>query len=78
MPEIICDRCAVLCTQRMREVINDKDMEIKMLKEGSAIQQHASLLGQQFEEAKLELQVPWAGSHIGVLVVQCVLGHDAD
>ncbi|KAF4103466.1 hypothetical protein G5714_016349 [Onychostoma macrolepis] len=43
--------------QRMREVINDKDMEIKMLKEeGSAIQQHASLLGQQFEEAKLELQ----------------------
>ncbi len=39
-------------------MINDKDMEIKMLKEGSAIQQHASLLGQQFEEAKLELQVP--------------------
>ncbi|RXN33391.1 serine threonine- kinase 31 isoform X1 [Labeo rohita] len=43
--------------QRMREVINDKDMEIKKLKEeGSAIQQHASLLGQQLEEAKLELQ----------------------
>ncbi|XP_016413986.1 serine/threonine-protein kinase 31 isoform X1 [Sinocyclocheilus rhinocerous] len=44
--------------QRMREVINDKDMEIKKLKEeGSAIQQHASLLGQQLEEAKLELQI---------------------
>lgn len=58
MPETICDRCAVLCTQRMREVINDKDLEIKKLKEeGSAIQQHASLLGQQLEEAKLELQV---------------------
>ncbi|XP_073702696.1 serine/threonine-protein kinase 31 [Garra rufa] len=43
--------------QRMREVINDKDMEIKKLKEeGSAIQQHASLLVQQLEEAKLELQ----------------------
>uniref|UniRef100_A0A673HYP7 Serine/threonine kinase 31 n=1 Tax=Sinocyclocheilus rhinocerous TaxID=307959 RepID=A0A673HYP7_9TELE len=41
----------------MREVINDKDMEIKKLKEeGSAIQQHASLLGLQLEEAKLELQ----------------------
>ncbi|KTG41143.1 hypothetical protein cypCar_00000005, partial [Cyprinus carpio] len=44
--------------QRMREVINDKDLEIKKLKEeGSAIQQHASLLGQQLEEAKLELQI---------------------
>ncbi|KAK2903315.1 hypothetical protein Q8A67_008028 [Cirrhinus molitorella] len=43
--------------QRMREVINDKDMEIKKLKEeGNAIQEHASLLGQQLEEAKLELQ----------------------
>ncbi|XP_043117691.1 serine/threonine-protein kinase 31-like [Puntigrus tetrazona] len=43
--------------QMMKEVINDKDMEIKKLKEeGSAIQQHASLLGQQLEEAKLELQ----------------------
>lgn len=57
--EIIGGLCAVLCTQRMREVINEKDFEIKMLKEeGSAIQQHASLLGQQLEEAKLELQVP--------------------
>ncbi|XP_048009659.1 serine/threonine-protein kinase 31-like [Megalobrama amblycephala] len=43
--------------QRMREVINEKDLEIKKLKEeGSAIQQHASLLGHQLEEAKLELQ----------------------
>ncbi|KAK9960598.1 hypothetical protein ABG768_008444 [Culter alburnus] len=43
--------------QRMKEVINEKDLEIKKLKEeGSAIQQHASLLGHQLEEAKLELQ----------------------
>jgi len=57
--EIICGLCAVLCTQRMREVINEKDLEIKMLKEeGSAIQKRASILGQQLEEAKLELQVP--------------------
>ncbi|ROL49884.1 Serine/threonine-protein kinase 31 [Anabarilius grahami] len=44
--------------QRMREVINEKDLEIKKLKEeGSTIQQHASLLGHQLEEAKLELQM---------------------
>lgn len=44
--------------QRMREVINEKDLEIKKLKEeGSAIKQNASLLGQQLEEAKLELQI---------------------
>ncbi|XP_059363471.1 serine/threonine-protein kinase 31-like isoform X1 [Carassius carassius] len=44
--------------QMMREVINAKDMQIKKLKEEeSAIQQHASLLGQQLEEAKLELQM---------------------
>ncbi|XP_042628272.1 serine/threonine-protein kinase 31-like isoform X3 [Cyprinus carpio] len=50
--------CSQDIEQRMREVINDKDLEIKKLKEeGSAIQQHASLLGQQLEEAKLELQI---------------------
>ncbi|XP_067305868.1 serine/threonine-protein kinase 31-like [Pseudorasbora parva] len=44
--------------QRMRKVINEKDLEIKKLKEeGSAIQLNASLLGQQIEEAKLELQI---------------------
>ncbi|XP_055066329.2 serine/threonine-protein kinase 31 [Misgurnus anguillicaudatus] len=43
--------------QRMREVIKEKEMEImKLKKEGCAIQQHATLLGQQLEEARLELQ----------------------
>lgn len=44
--------------QSMREVIDEKHMEeIKKLKEeGSAVQLHVLLLGQQLQEAKLELQ----------------------
>ncbi|XP_056617631.1 serine/threonine-protein kinase 31-like isoform X2 [Triplophysa dalaica] len=44
-------------TQRMSEVFKEKEMEImKLKKEGTALQQHSVLLGQQLEEARLELK----------------------
>ncbi|KAA0703026.1 Serine/threonine-protein kinase 31 [Triplophysa tibetana] len=45
-------------TKRMREVFKEKEMEILKLKEEEkALQQHSVLLGQQLEEARLELKV---------------------
>lgn len=69
----------------MREVFKEKEMEIMKLKEeGTALQQHSVLLGQQLEEARLELKVLvglyWVLCFTlffdGGLGVDCVLSHD--
>ncbi|KAI7807028.1 serine/threonine-protein kinase 31-like [Triplophysa rosa] len=53
-------------TQRMREVMKEKEMEIiKLKEEGKALQQHSVLLGQQLEEARLELKA-LKGSYVEI------------
>lgn len=61
--------------------MKEKEMEMMKLKEeGNALQQHSALLGQQLEEARLELEVLvvllGALFYTGSLGVDCILCHD--